>query len=177
MAESFQKRRNRQRRTRVNIEYEVHTGDAIESKELPFVMGVMADLAGDGAADLKDLKDREFIEIGPDNFDKVLKAQKPKLTYAVDNKLSEDGGKLGVELKFDSFDDFSPDRVAMQVDPLRELLDKRRQLTDLRGKLAANYKLDQALQAALGDDEKMAKLKAELEAAGTGETEGDNDGE
>jgi type VI secretion system protein ImpB len=175
MAESFQKRRNRQRRTRVNIEYEVHTGDAIEMKELPFVMGVLADLAGDGASELKDLKDREFIEIGPDNFDKVLKSQKPKLTYAVDNKLSEAGGKLGVELEFKSFDDFTPDRVAQQVGPLRELLEKRRQLTDLRGKLAANYKLDQALQAAMGDEAKMAQLKAELEAESG--SEGADDGE
>jgi len=175
MAESFQKRRNRQRRTRVNIEYEVHTGDAIELKELPFVMGVLADLAGDGASELKDLKDREFIEIGPDNFDKVLKAQKPKLTYAVENKLSEEGGKLGVELEFKSFDDFSPDKVAQQVGPLSELLEKRRQLTDLRGKLAANYKLDQALQAAMGDEAKMAQLKAELDAQSG--SEGADDGE
>ena len=171
MAESFQKRRIRQRRTRVNIEYEVHIGDAIEMKELPFVMGVMADLAGDGASELKDLKDRKFTEIGPDNFDKVLKATKPKLTYSVDNKLSEEGGKLGVALDFEKFEDFSPDSVANQVEPLRELLDKRRQLTDLRGKLASNYKLDQALQAAMGDEEKMAQLKAEIDA------EGGDDGE
>lgn len=175
MAESFQKRRNRQRRTRVNIEYQVHTGDAIEMKELPFIMGVMADLAGDGASELKDLKDREFIEIGPENFDKVLKATKPKLTFSVDNKLSEDGGKLGVELQFRSFDDFSPDSVARQVGPLGELLEKRRQLADLRGKLASNYKLDQALQAAMGDDGKMAKLKEEI--ASEAEPEGDDDGE
>lgn len=175
MAESFQKRRNRQRRTRVNIEYEVHTGDAIEMKELPFIMGVMADLAGDGASELKDLKDRDFIEIGPENFDKVLKKTNPKLTYSVDNKLSEEGGKLGVELEFKSFDEFSPDNVARQVEPLRELLDKRRELTDLRGKLASNYKLDQALQEAMGDDEKMARLKEELEAKA--EPEGEDDGE
>ena len=174
MAESFQKRRNRQRRTRVNIEYEVHTGDAIEMKELPFVMGVMADLAGDAASDLKDLKDRDFVEVGPENFDKVMRGIKPKLTYSVDNKLSEEGGKLGVELEFKSFDDFAPDKVAYQVGPLRELLEKRKQLTDLRGKLAANFKLDQALQAAMGDEAKMAQLKAELDAA---EGQGDDDGQ
>ena len=177
MAESFQKRRNRQRRTRVNIEYEVHTGDAIEMKELPFVMGVMADLAGDGSSELKDLKDREFVEIGPENFDKVLRGLKPKLTYSVDNTLSEEGGKLGVELEFRSFDDFSPDKVANQIEPLREMLEKRQQLLDLRGKLASNYKLDQALQAAMGDDEKMAQLKEEMEAAAAAESDGGDDGE
>lgn len=164
MAESFQKRRNRQRRTRVNIEYDVETGGAIVQKELPFIMGVMADLAGDGAADLEELPKRRFTEIGPDNFDKVLKAQNANLTFSVDNKLSEEGGKLGVSLKFESFEDFSPDRVANQVEPLKELLDKRAQLSDLKSKLASNYKLDKALQAAMGDEEKMKQLKADLEA-------------
>jgi len=172
MAESFQKRRNRQRRTRVNIEYDVHTGDAIEKKELPFIMGVVADLAGDGADQLPDLVERDFIEIGPENFDKVLKAQNPKLTYSVDNKLSDEGGRMGVSLDFEAFEDFTPDRVARQVEPLRELLDKRKKLTDLRGKLASNYKLDKKLQEAIGDDEKLSQLKAELEAQ-----EGDDDGE
>jgi type VI secretion system protein ImpB len=129
-------------------------------------MGVMADLAGDGAASLPDLKDRKFIEISPENFDKVLKSTNPKLTYSVDNKLSDDGTKLGVDLKFESFDDFSPDRVAQQVEPLKALLDKRKQLADLRGKLASNYKLDQALQKALASEDDKGRLKAELEAEG-----------
>jgi type VI secretion system protein ImpB len=129
-------------------------------------MGVLADLAGDGAGELPDLKDRKFIEIGPENFDKVMKSTKPKLTYSVDNKLSEEGGKLGVDLDFESFDDFSPARVAQRVEPLKALLDKRAQLADLRGKLASNYKLDQAIQKALGDDEGKGKLKAEIEAEG-----------
>ena len=167
MAESFQKRRIRQRPTRVNISYDVHTGDAIEKKELPFIMGVMADLSGDGAESLDDLRDRKFIEIGPENFDKVLKASNPELTFSVDNKLSgEEGGKLGVSLKFEKFDDFSPDAVANQVEPLQEMLEKRKQLSDLRGKLASNYKLDQALQAALGDEEKMGQLKDDIAEQG-----------
>lgn len=166
MAESFQKRRNRQRPTRVNISYDVEVGDAIVKRELPFIMGVMADLAGDGAGDLPDMKERKFVEIGPDNFDKVLKSVKPKLTFSVDNKLSEEGGKLGVDLSFESFEDFSPGRVAERVEPLKQLLDKRAQLADLRGKLASNYKLDQAIQKALGDDDGKSKLKAEIDAEG-----------
>ncbi len=174
MAESFQKRRIRQRRTRVNNAYDVDTGDAIEKKELPFIMGVMADLSGDGAESLPDVRDRKFVEIGPENFDKVLKSSNAALTYSVDNKLSgEEGGKLGVSLKFDKFEDFSPDAVANQVEPLQELLDKRRQLSDLKGKLASNFKLDQALQAALGDEEKMGQLKDDIAAA---EVEGGDDG-
>jgi type VI secretion system protein ImpB len=166
MAESFQKRRNRQRPTRVNISYDVEVGDAIVKKEIPFIMGVLADLSGDGASELPDLKDRKFVEIGPENFDKVLKAANAKLAYSVDNKLSDKGGKLGVNIKFESFGDFSPDKVAEQVEPLKELLDKRKQLVDLKGKLTTNFKLDQALQAALGNEENMKRLKAELDSKG-----------
>jgi len=74
-----------------------------------------------------------------------------------------------VSLKFESFEDFAPDRVAEQVGPLKELLDKRKQLTDLKGKLTTNYKLDQALQAALGNEENMKRLKSELDAQGGGD--------
>ena len=172
MAESFQHRRKRQRPTRVNITYDVETGGAMVKKELPFIMGVMSDLSGDGADDLPEIADRQFVEIKPDNFDKVLKGMKPRLTYAVDNKLDPDSGdKIGVELTFESFDDFSPEAIARQVEPLRQLLEKRQDLADLKGKLATNRNLNKAIQAALGDDDKKARLKGELEAEG-----GDDDG-
>jgi type VI secretion system protein ImpB len=167
MAESFQHRRKRQRPTRVNITYDVETGGAMLKRELPFIMGVMADLSGDGADDLDDVADRKFVEVKPDNFDKVMKGMKPRLSYAVDNKLEPDSeDKIGVELDFENFEDFSPEQVAQQVEPLKQLLDKRRDLADLKGKLATNRKLNKALQAALGDDEKKAALQSELEAAG-----------
>jgi type VI secretion system protein ImpB len=150
----------------VSISYDVEVGDAIVKRELPFIMGVMADLAGDGASELPDLKDRKFTEITPDNFDKVMKASNAKLQFSVDNKLADDGTKLGVDLRFESFEDFAPDRVAEQVEPLSALLAKRRQLADLRSKLASNYKLDQALQKALADDEGKSRLKSELESEG-----------
>ena len=141
-------------------------------RELPFIMGVMSDLSGDGTDDLPDIADRQFVEIKPDNFDKVLKGMKPRLTYAVDNKLEPDSeDKIGVELKFESFDDFSPERVAEQVDPLRKLMEKRQDLADLKSKLATNRNLNKAIQAALGDDEAKAQLKSELE-----ESEGGEDG-
>lgn len=172
MAESFQQRRKRQRPTRVNLVYEVETGGAMVKRELPFIMGVMSDLSGDGAEDLPDIADRQFVEIKPDNFDKVLKGMKPRLTYAVDNKLDPDSEeKLGVELKFESFDDFSPERVAQQVGPLRSLLEKRQELSDLKGKLATNRKLNKAIQQALGDEDSKSKLREELANPG-----GDEDG-
>ena len=172
MAESFQQRRKRQRPTRVNLVYEVETGGAMVKRELPFIMGVMADLSGDGADDLPEIADRQFVEIKPDNFDKVLKCMKPRLTYAVDNKLDPDSEeKIGVELMFESFDDFSPEKVAQQVEPLKQLLDKRQELSDLKGKLATNRNLNKALQQALGDEDSKSQLKEELESLG-----GDEDG-
>lgn len=179
MAESFQKRRNRQRPTRVNIAYDVHTGDAIVEKELPFIMGVLADLSGDGADELDELDKRKFVEIGPENFDKVLKSSKAKLAFTVDDQLSgEENSKLGVELKFEEFEDFSPERIAEQVPAMASLLEKRRQLSDLRGKLASNRKLDKKLQATLAkaveDEDTKAKLGAEVAKPEGGDSDGED---
>ena len=161
---STQKKLERVRHPRVNISYEVETGGAIEKKELPFLMGVLGDFTGQPTEPLPKLKERKFVEVTPDNFDDVLASMKPHLAFAVENKLSEeaDAPKLGVDLNFRSLDDFSPDAVARQVKPLRELLELRSQLADLRGSLQTNDKLDEVLQATLGDADKMSKLRAEL---------------
>ena len=161
---STQHKLDRVRPPRVHITYDVEIGDAIEMKELPFVMGVLGDFTGQPKEPLAKLKDRKFVEVNPDNFDDVLASMKPHLAFSVENKLSEDpnAGKLGVDLTFKSLDDFSPDAVARQVKPLKELLDLRTKLADLRGTLQGNEKLDDILQATLGDDEKMKKLRAEL---------------
>ncbi len=171
--ESTQKKLERVRAPRVNISYEVETGNAIEMKSLPFVMGVLGDFTGQPTEPLPKLKDRRFVEVTPDNFDDVLASMKPHLAFSVENKLSEDADapKLAVDLNFRSMDDFSPDAVARQVKPLKELLDLRTQLADLRGSLQTNEKLDEVLQATLGDAEKMNKLRAEL-----GITEGGSNG-
>jgi type VI secretion system protein ImpB len=152
----------------VNISYEVETGGAIELKELPFVMGVLGDFSGQPTEPLAKLKDRKFVDVTPDNFDEVLASMKPHLAFTVENKLSEDpdAGKLGIDLSFESLDDFSPDQVARQVKPLREMLELRTKLADLRGTLQGNDKLDEILQATLGDDEKVKKLKSELGSEG-----------
>jgi type VI secretion system protein ImpB len=161
---STQHKLDRVRPPRVQITYDVEVGDAIEIKELPFVMGVMGDFTGQPVDALPRLKDRKFTEINPDNFDAVLESMKPHLAFSVENKLSEDpnSGNLKVDLGFKSLDDFSPDAVARQVKPLRELLDLRTKLTDLRGSLQGNDKLEELLRDAVTDTDKMARLRAEL---------------
>jgi type VI secretion system protein ImpB len=168
--EGTQKKLERVRPPRVNISYEVETGGAIEMKELPFVMGVLGDFSGQPVEPLAKLKDRKFVEATLDNFDDVLASMKPHLAFSVENKLSDDpnAGKLGIDLTFKSMDDFSPDAVARQVKPLKELLDLRAKLADLRGSLQGNDKLEDILQSTLSDEEKLKKLKAELEAQGGG---------
>ena len=170
---STQKKLDRVRPPRIQITYEVETGGAIEMKELPFLMGVLGDFTGQPTEPLPRLKDRKFVEVTPDNFDDVLASMKPHLALTVENKLSDesDAPKLAVELDFRSLDDFSPDAIARQVKPLRELLDLRTQLADLRGSLQTNEKLDEVLQATLGDADKMSRLRTEL-----GLTEGESNG-
>ncbi len=164
MAESLQHKLDRVRSPRVHITYDVETGGAIEKKELPFVMGVFGDFTGMPEEPLPRLRDRKFVEINPDNFDSVLAAMKPHLAFSVENKLSEDpeAGQLSVNLQFRSMDDFEPAAVARQIKPLRELLDLRTKLSDLRGSLQGNDKLDDALQKALRDTEQLSKLKSEI---------------
>jgi len=112
--ESTQKKLERVRPPRVQISYDVETGGAIEMKELPFVMGVLGDFSGQPVEPLAKLKERQFVEVTPDNFDDVLASMKPHLQFSVENKLSEDpnAGKLGIDLNFRSMDDFTPEAVA-----------------------------------------------------------------
>jgi type VI secretion system protein ImpB len=142
----------------------VEVGDAIEIKELPFVMGVLGDFTGQPESPLPRLRDRKFVEVNPDNFDSVLEGMKPHLAFSVENKLSEDpdAGQLKVDLRFKSMEDFEPENVARQVKPLRELLDLRTRLSDLRGSLQGNDKLEELLLDAVKNTDKLGKLKAEV---------------
>lgn len=171
MVESIHRKLDRVRSPRVHITYDVETGGAIQMKEIPFVMGVLGDFSGSPAEALPRLRDRKFVEVNPDNFDDVLKSMSPRLQYKVENKLSSEAGKIGVELKFESLDDFEPDRVAQQVEPLRKLLELRQQLADLRGSLQGNDKLEEILQATVNDGDRLGKIKAELDAEGAGDGE------
>ena len=173
MPESLQHKLDRVRSPRVHITYDVETGGAIEKKELPFVMGIFGDFTGMPEEPLPRMKDRKFVEVNPDNFDSVLAAMKPHLAFSVENKLSEDpdAGQIKVDLRFRSMDDFQPANVAQQIRPLKELLDLRTKLSDLRGSLQGNDKLDEILQETLRNSEKLEKLKSEIEPAAGGSHE------
>lgn len=146
--QSSQKFIGRNRAPRVQIEYDVEIGGAEKKVELPFVMGVLADLSGQPAEPLASVHERQFLEIDVDNFDARMKGMKPRAAFHVPNTLTGEGN-LSVELSFDSMDDFSPDAVARKVAPLRELLETRTQLSNLLtymdGKVNAETKLDELL--------------------------------
>ncbi len=164
MAESLQHKLDRVRSPRVHITYDVETGGAIEKKELPFVMGVFGDFTGQPEEPLPKLKDRKFVEVNPDNFDSVLAAMKPHLAFSVENKISDDpdARQIRVNLNFKSLEDFEPTQVARQIKPLNDLLELRTKLSDLRGSLQGNDKLDDILQATLRNTDKLDKLKTEI---------------
>ena len=128
---SSQKFIQRNRAPRVQIEYDVELYGAEKKIELPFVMGVMADLSGNPSEELPALGDRSFQEIDVDNFDDRLKASKPRVSFNVENTLSDEGGKMAIDVSFESLDDFSPAAVARKVEPLRKLLETREQLANL----------------------------------------------
>jgi len=163
--ESIHAKLGRVRPPRVHITYEVEVGDAIEIKELPFVMGVLGDFTGQPTEPLARLRDRKFIDVNPDNFDSVLEGMKPHLAFAVENKLAEaaDAPQLKVDLHFKVMDDFEPENVAKQVKPLAELMDLRTKLSNLRASLQGNDKLEEALLGAVGDQAKLDKLKKEMD--------------
>ncbi len=159
--ESVQKRLQKVRPPRVQLTYDVEKGDAIEQKELPFVMGVTGDFSGNPEVPLPKLKDRKFVNVDLDNFDDVMKGAAPRADYRVPNQLSDQGGEFGVELKFNSIDDFRPEAVVQQVEPIRKLLEARTKLADLRNKLAGNEKLEDILSDVLTSTEKLSHLGKE----------------
>lgn len=159
--ESLQHTLDRVRAPRVQITYDVEVGDAIEMKEIPFVVGVMSDLSGKPDEPLPKLKERKFVEIDRDNFNSVLEGMKPRLAYRVDNKLTEDDGQVAVELRFNSMDDFHPERVAEQVGPVRKLVEARKRLSELLNKLDGNDKLDELLQDVISSTDSLEKLSKE----------------
>ena len=161
--DSVQKRLERVRPPRVQLTYDVEIGDAIEQKELPFVMGVMGDFTGQQDPDkpLPRLKDRKFVNVDLDNFDEVMAGMAPQASFRVRNRLSDEGGEFGVNLSFNKLDDFRPESVVAQVEPLRRLLEARTKLSDLRNKLAGNEKLEDVLGEVLSNTEKLQQLGAE----------------
>jgi len=161
MPESTQHKLDRVRPPRVQITYDVEIGGAIEKKELPLVIGVLADLSGKLEAPLPKLKERGFVEIDRDNFNDVMSSIGPRLAFSVENKLVNDGSYVNAELKFRNMDDFGPVNLINQVPALKKLYDARNRLSDLLAKLDGNDELDGALQQIVSDTDALKKIKTE----------------
>jgi type VI secretion system protein ImpB len=169
MSESIFDKKGRVRPPRVHITYEVEKNGAMVQKELPFVVGVMADLSGQPKEPLAKIKERKFVEIDRDNFDDVLKAQKPRVAMKVDNTLKGDGSQLSVELEFKKLADFEPEQVVRQVQPLNDLLEVRNKLKDLLSRTEGNDRLEELLDAIISKPdvrEKLASLSGDKSSEG-----------
>lgn len=156
--ESVQKRLQKIRPPRVQLTYDVEIGDAIEVKELPFVVGVLGDFAAQSKQEQGKVRDRKFVNIDMDNFDDVMEGMAPRAAYRVKNRLTPEGGELGVDIEFRKFEDFRPESVVQQVEPLRKLQEARSKLADLRNKLAGNEKLEDLLNDVLSSTENLQNL-------------------
>jgi len=164
MPESIYDRKGRVRPPRVHITYQVEIGDAKPEKELPFVLGVIADLSGQPKESLGRMADRRVISIDRDNFDEVLKSVRPRLALRVKNQLTDEESDLSVELDFEQLADFDPGSIARQVEPLRELLDLRGQLKDLLSRMEGNDRLERMLAEVVENAQVRDKLKESLES-------------
>ena len=152
----------RVRKPRVHITYEVETEGAQIERDLPFVMGIMGDFAGDPSEPLKPLAERKFVQIDRDNFNDVMARIQPGLNIKVDNTLAGDGSQMAVNLKFNSLDDFDPAKVAEQVPALKAMLETRAKLRDLMSKVDRSDELEGLLEQVLQDKDKLDKLSSEL---------------
>ena len=160
--ESLQHKLDRVRRPRVQITYDVETNGAMQKVELPFVVGVLADLSGQPKDPLPAMKERKFANIDRDNFNDVMAKSAPRLAFRVQNKLTDENTQLPVELQFKSIDDFDPTKVAQQIGPLKDLLEMRHRLTQLLSKMEGNDKLEAMLGDILNNTEKAMALAKEL---------------
>ncbi|MFD2365704.1 type VI secretion system contractile sheath small subunit [Pseudoduganella sp. GCM10020061] len=158
--DSVQKRLQKVRPPRVQMTYDVEIGDAIENKELPFVVGVVGDFGADPDVERKRLKDRHFVNIDSGNFDEVLGGVAPAASFRVPNQIDGKGGEFPVRLQFRQMADFRPESVVQQVEPLRRLLDARTKLADLRNKIAGNDKLEDLLADVLASTDKLESLRS-----------------
>ena len=165
MAESVFEKKKRVRPPRVHITYDVEIGGAQVVKELPFVLGVISDLAGQPVDAPAKLKDRKFVEIDRDNFDGVLRSMKPRVALRVDNTLKGDGSELSVELNFEKLSDFDPEAIVNQVEPLRKLLEVRGQLKDLQSRTEGNDRLEEMLNEIIDNEALRTKMKDATGAA------------
>ncbi len=158
MAESLQKWVGRNRPPRVQITYDVEIGDAVEKRELPLVVGVLADLVGKPASAPPKMKDRRFVEIDRDNFDEIMAKLAPRLDMSVPDTMKGDGN-LKVELNFKKFADFHPEAIVQQVPRLQKLLQARLELRDLLAKLDGNDDLDGLLANVVKNTDGLKQIR------------------
>ena len=162
MADSLQKWVGRNRPPRVQITYDVEIGDAIEKKELPFVVGLMSDLSGDPAEPLPKLRDRRFVEIDRDNFNEVMEKITPRLDLKVSDVMKGEGD-LKIVLDFKEFGDFHPEAIVKKIPRLAKLLEARQNLRDLLSKLDGNDELNDLLSDVVGKSKELKEVKAEVD--------------
>lgn len=162
MAESWQHTLGRIRKPRVQITYDVEIGDAIEKKELPFVVGVLADLSGNPENPLPAMKNRKFVEIDRDNFADVMAVINPRLVIRVANKLSDENPEVSIELRFENMADFEPQNLAKNIPTLAALYQKRNNLKNLITKMDGNDSLEALLTQIMKSNDNLQKLKAEV---------------
>ncbi|MBJ6750697.1 type VI secretion system contractile sheath small subunit [Geomonas anaerohicana] len=158
ISESLQHKLERVRAPRVRITYDVEVDGGVEVKEIPFVVGVLADLSGTPETPPPKLRERKFVEIDRDSFNRVMEAIRPRLAFRVGNSLCGDGSQLGVQLRFTTLEDFHPERVAQQVEPLRKLVEARGRLSDLLNRLDGNDRLDELLQDLLAGGDALKAI-------------------
>jgi type VI secretion system protein ImpB len=156
--ESVQKRLQRVRPPRVQLTYDVEVGDSKELKELPFVVGVMGDFAGSSEVEQAKLKDKKFVNVDLENIDEVIAAMSPRAVFRAPNHLTDKGGEFGIDLTFKSMEDFRPEAIVQQIDPLRELVAARGRLTDLRNKISTSERLEDLLDDVLRNTEQVQQL-------------------
>lgn len=159
---STQHKLDRIRPPRVQITYDVEIGNAIEVKDLPFVMGILADLAGSPSTPLPSLKDRKFIDIDRDNINDVMASLNAQLPLRVENVLGGSASDLNILLSFRSMDDFNPTNIVGQVGPLNDLYNKRVSLTDIVSRLDGNDALDAELRNIIDNPDVLTQLQKEL---------------
>ena len=161
MADSLQKWVGRNRPPRVQITYDVEIGGAVEKKELPLVVGLLADLSGQPLVAPPKLKARRLVDIDRDNFNEVMQKIAPRLDLSVPDTMPGKDGSLKIELNFKNFDDFHPESIVKQVPRLAKLLEVRQQLRDLLGKLDGNDELDALLENIVQNSEELKALQSD----------------
>jgi type VI secretion system protein ImpB len=164
MSNSLQKWVGRNRPPRVQITYDVEVGDAVEKRELPLVVGLLADLSGQPATPLPKFKERRFVEIDRDNFDEIMGKIAPRLDLSVPDTAKGEGN-LKIELNFRKFEDFHPESIVNQVPRLAKLLEARQQLRDLLAKLDGNDELDSILERIVQNSEALKEVQSQAQSS------------